>query len=131
MTDTFDPNWPHGHEYHAPTGERLPARIICTDAVHPDRPIVVLIKCAGREAPYNCTSDGRDISAGPCRLFNKPAPKASGTDWVVRYRSPEGHHGVCRVPGHKDPRSMEYGMRKRGYTHLAIKRIDWTEGDTE
>lgn len=83
----FDPEWPHGHEA-CIDGEFFPARILCTNLKF-NRPVLAAILRDGEETCRAYRTDGTwyedERRHENFYLRNAPAPRASGTDWVVRW----------------------------------------------
>lgn len=127
----FDPEWPHGHEA-CIDGAFFPARILCTDLKF-NRPIVAAILRDGEETCRAYRADGTWYEDSRRHenfyLRNAPAPKASGTDWIVRWRI----DGDLQAEAHEDEtaaRRRVTQLRNFGIAEMiSLHRLDWTEGE--
>lgn len=128
----FDPEWPHGHEA-CIDGEFFPARILCTDLKF-NRPVLAAILRDGEETCRAYRTDGTwyedDRRHENFYLRNAPAPRASGTDWVVRFQYSNGDPSAHSFRTEEEARSQAKTILQNGcVTNIAVCRVDWTEGD--
>ena len=128
MTDEtkFDPAWKHGWDIVLPDNCLEEVRLLAIDAPGV-WPIVVMDRSGGI---WKFSADG--IGSVNCySLVNRPAPKASGTSWVVVYKSTKTTSASIYSGEEAEERARKDAAHflRINYKVLAIKRIDWTEGE--
>lgn len=127
----FDPEWPHGHVATI-DGVEHPARVMVVDAkVKDGRTVIVLVMVDGFEQVRAYLPSG-DWLEGEKKytLRNAPAPRASGTDWVVRFQYSNGDPSAHSFRTEEEARSQAKTILQNGcVTNIAVCRLDWTEGD--
>jgi len=133
MTGTetkFDPNWPHGWDIMSHGRQRTlreeNVRILATDGVGKS-PIIVQ---SSDGSIWKFSAEGVLINPFMhCRLVNRPATKAFGTDWVVRWGYQGREHAIQRFDSREDALKFIFYELSSETKGVAIKRIDWTEGE--
>lgn len=105
--------------------QTLPARVICWDAKGP-YPVRALIDHGEHEMSYAFTADGRhDFYT----LRDAPAPKASGVDWIVRWRSDDGYRRHASLHYTKEAATAHARfLISKGRSHVSVIEVPWTEG---
>ena len=107
------------------------ARILCWDRDHRNggAPIVALVNIGFGEAIYSFHLDGRCPHDSGVILRDAPAPKASGVDWIVRWRSEDGLRRHAALHYTKEAVSAHARfLISKGRSHVSVIEAPWTDG---
>ena len=127
MSGELTKDWPHGWVVRSANGVISPARVISWDRKCTGGPgIVALVRYDDGELVSCFAADGRGSSE---TLRNAPAPKASGTDWIVRWRCENGYTRSAALH-HTEIAAVALAnfLRETGRTHVSVTRADWEDG---
>lgn len=131
MTHEFTPDWPHGHVAGVDDLE-YPARVIAADAkLTKGRTVIALVNRLGADEVHAFLPDGTAIFGDARFIRNAPAPKARGTDWIVRWKDRHRRRSAWFADTEDDARRFAKDSLSRipSAKDIAIVRVDWEEGE--
>lgn len=108
-------------------GNVYPARIVATDAKG-DYPIVALVEYGNCENVWTFRADGSYLDAGASCLRDAPAPKASGTDWIVRWSERKDVADAFAMAFPSLEQARIHAAHLSWAYRVAIVRVPWAEG---
>lgn len=104
----------------------LNVRIICTDRMDIDYPVVALVQGHLSESLYSYTKEGLHVPdrESPNDLFFAPEPKTKMVGWINLYKTPDGVSHPSEIYTSKE---VAEASAKNSVYYITTIKIEWEE----